>query len=62
MATIPYQNLALHYSPRRSGISSDVMMDMQEIYKLVVEEVMGRGGQCIQMNGMFGTVLRSLGF
>ena len=62
MATIPYENLALHYSPQRNRLPSDVTLDMQEVYSLIVEEGMGRGGQCIQMNGMFATVLRSLGF
>ena len=62
MAAIPYENLALHYSPQCNAMPSDVMLDMQKIYSLVVEGGMGRGGQCLQMNGMFGTVLRSLGF
>lgn len=62
MAAIPYENLALHYSPHPNVMSSDVMLDVQEIYSLIVEGGMGRGGQCLQMNGMFGTVLRSLGF
>lgn len=62
MAAIPYENLALHYSPHRNVTPVDAMLDMQKIYSLVVEGGMGRGGQCLQMNGMFGTVLRSLGF
>ena len=62
MATIPYENLALHYSPQRNRLPSDVTLDMQEVYSLIVEGGMGRGGQCIQMNGMFATVLKSLGF
>ena len=62
MAAIPYENLAIHYSPNRNIGPSDVMLDVQKIYSLIVEGVMGRGGQCTQMNGMFGTVLRSLGF
>ena len=62
MATIPYENLALHYSPHHSIMSADATLDVQKVYSLIVEGGMGRGGQCSQMNGMFGTVLRSLGF
>lgn len=62
MAAIPYENLTLHYSAHSNVLPSDTMLDMQEVYKLIVEEGMGRGGLCIQMNGMFATVLRSLGF
>lgn len=62
MATIPYENLSLHYSPNPSTPSPDATLDVQQIYSLIVEGGMGRGGHCLQMNGMFGTVLRSLGF
>ena len=62
MAAIPYENLAIHYSPDRNVMPCNVMLDVQEIYSLIVGSGMGRGGQCLQMNGMFGTVLRSLGF
>lgn len=44
MAAIPYENLALHYSPHRNAMSSDVVLDMHKIYSLVVEGGMGRGG------------------
>ncbi len=62
MAAIPYENLALHYSSHSNTIPNDVMLDVQKIFSLFVEGGMGRGGQCMQMNSMFGTVLRSLGF
>ena len=62
MAAIPYENLALHYSPHQMMMSSHVTLDVQEIYSLIVEGGMGRGGHCLQMNGIFATVLRSLGF
>lgn len=62
MVTIPYENLALHYLPHQRIRSSDVTLDVQEIYSLNVEGCMGRGEHCLQMNGVFGTVLRSLGF
>ena len=62
MATIPYENLALPYSPPQRIMSSQVTLDVQEIYSLIVEGGMGRGGHCLQMNGIFGPVLRSLAF
>ena len=62
MAAIPYENLGIHYSHDHNVMSGDVMLDVQGTYSLIVEGGMGRGGQCLQMNGMFGTVLRSLGF
>lgn len=62
MAAIPYENLALHYSPHCDKMASYAMLDMQEVYSHIVEGGMGRGGRCMQMNGMFAIVLRSLGF
>lgn len=62
MAAIPYENLGIHYSHDHNVMSGDVILDVQGTYSLIVEGGMGRGGQCLQMNGMFGTVLRSLGF
>ena len=57
LATIPFENLALHYSSTR-----EVSLDPLEIFRIIVEEKRGRGGHCLQMNCIFGTVLRSLGF
>jgi len=62
MAAIPYENLSLHYSSHCNVTPSDVELDMQDIYSLMVDGGMGRGGQCLEMNSMFGTVLRTLGF
>ena len=62
LASIPYENLAIHYSSSREFVPSISMLDMQEIYSLIVERGTGRGGMCMQINGLFGTVLRSLGF
>ena len=62
IVAIPYENLALHYSPHHKITPNDMMLDVQEIYSLIVQEDGGRGGLCMQMNGMFATVLRSLGF
>ena len=57
LVAIPFENLSLHYSSSRY-----VALDMSELYERMVEQGSGRGGQCMEMNGMFGTVLRSLGF
>ncbi|KAF6221274.1 hypothetical protein HO133_002129 [Letharia lupina] len=37
MAAIPYENLALHYSTHRNVTPSDVMLDVQALYSLIVE-------------------------
>ena len=57
LATVPFENLELHYSPYRN-----VSLDAEELYVRMVERGERRGGQCMQLNGLFGTVLRSLGF
>ena len=62
MATIPYENLTLHYTPNHNGLTRDSKLDVHEIYSLIIERGRGRGGLCLQLNSMFGTVLRSLGF
>jgi hypothetical protein len=62
LAAIPFENLALHFPPQRDVRLNDISLDVQEIYKHIVEHGAGRGGHCLQINCMFGTVLRSLGF
>ena len=62
MVKIPYENLALHYSLLHHGSPRDETLDLEEIFELIINGGMGRGGQCLQMNLLFGTVLRSLGF
>jgi arylamine N-acetyltransferase len=57
LAAIPFENLSMHYSLNRG-----MTLDMQEIYSIFTEHGRGRGGHCMQMNGLFGTVLSSLGF
>jgi arylamine N-acetyltransferase len=57
MATIPFENLSMHYSSHE-----EVTLDPLEIYDFIVERSRGRGGHCMQMNRLFSTVLRSLGF
>lgn len=55
MATIPFANLSLHYSK-----SPNVSLAPQDLYHKMIER--GHGGYCMENNGFFGTVLRSLGF
>ena len=57
LATIPFENLGLHYSS-----THEVSLDPLEIFRIIVGEKRGRGGHCLQMNCIFGAVLRSLGF
>lgn len=57
LCKIPFENLDLHYSTVK-GIS----LDTDFLFNKVVERNVGRGGYCMQNNGFFATVLRSLGF
>jgi len=57
LTAIPFENLSMHYSHNRG-----MTLDMQEIYSIFTDQGRGRGGHCLQMNGLFGTVLSSLGF
>ena len=59
LANIPFENLELHYSAKKS-----ISLDMNDLYqKFVIRgERYSRGGRCMENNGFFGTVLRSLGF
>jgi arylamine N-acetyltransferase len=52
---VPFENLSLHYSPSRH-----VTTDPRALYEKIV--VRRRGGYCMENNGFFGTVLRTLGF
>ena len=55
LATVPFENLSLHYSPHHS-----VDLHPDFLYDKIVNK--GRGGYCMENNCFFGTVLRSLGF
>ncbi|EMF13323.1 arylamine N-acetyltransferase 1 [Sphaerulina musiva SO2202] len=59
LANIPFENLELHYSAKKS-----ISLNMDDLYqKFVVRgENYSRGGRCMEHNGFFGTVLRSLGY
>lgn len=59
LANIPFENLELHYSAHKKiSLNMDVLFD-----KFVLRGMKhGRGGRCMENNGFFGTVLRSLGY
>ena len=57
LATVPFENLDLHYSPHRT-----ISIDKDDMYEKVVTSNRGRGGYCMQVNLFFATILKSLGF
>ena len=59
LAAIPFENLELHYSPHHHISVAPV-----DVFDKIVRRgvAAGRGGWCLEMNSLFGTVLRSLGF
>ena len=58
-ANVPFENLELHYSAHRT-----ISLNMDDLYQKFAERGLkyGRGGRCMENNGFFGTVLRSLGY
>ena len=56
---VPFENLELHYSAHKT-----ISLNMDDLFVKFAEEGLkfGRGGRCMENNGFFGTVLRSLGF
>ena len=57
LAAIPFENLELYYSPTKT-----VSLEPQYLFQKIVVRGDGRGGRCMEVNCLFGTVLRSLGF
>jgi arylamine N-acetyltransferase len=55
ITTVPFESLTLHYSKFHL-----LTIDPADVYKKVVERSMG--GYCMELNTLFGTILRSLGF
>lgn len=41
LSTVPYENLALHYSP-----THNISLEPQHLYKKIVTDKRGRGGYC----------------
>lgn len=54
-ARVPFDNIALHYSPTRL-----LSLDRQDLFDKIVTN--SRGGYCMEVNELFATVLRTLGF
>lgn len=57
LAAIPFENLELNYSSHHI-----ISIDPADVLEKIVERGAGRGGWCMELNCLFGTVLRSIGF
>ncbi|KAK0628746.1 hypothetical protein B0T17DRAFT_573861 [Bombardia bombarda] len=55
MVWVPFESLTLHYSRHRL-----LSLDPEDLFQKIVDN--NRGGYCMEVNTLFGTVLRSLGF
>lgn len=56
---VPFENFELHYTAAKR-----ITLDMTDLFDKFATQGLtaGRGGRCMENNGFFGTVLRSLGF
>lgn len=57
LAAVPFENLSLHYSTQRN-----IRTEPHALFDKIIKRNAGRGGYCMENNGLFGTVLRSLGY
>ncbi|KAF4988584.1 hypothetical protein FGRMN_9704 [Fusarium graminum] len=57
IATVPYDNMTLHYSSHRN-----ITLEPQALYQKIVVDGRGRGGYCMESNLFFCYMLRALGF
>lgn len=57
LATIPFENLSLHYSTHHS-----ITLHPQALFQKIIADDNGRGGYCMELNFLFGTLLHMLGF
>ncbi|PON26589.1 N-acetyltransferase [Trichoderma gamsii] len=55
LARVPFESISLHYSPHRT-----LSVDADDLFQKVVEK--SRGGYCVEMNTIFGDMMRALGF
>lgn len=53
LARVPFESLTLHYSKHRV-----ISLDLPDLYEKVVVE--GKGGYCMELNALFGAILKSL--
>lgn len=56
LASVPFENLSVHYSDNNYTVS----LDPEEVYTKIVTR--RRGGYCMENNLLFGILLRSFGF
>lgn len=56
LTNVPFENLSLHYSPSRH-----ISLHPDAIFAKIVEGNC-RGGYCMELNNIFGILLRSLGY
>lgn len=56
---VPFENLELHYSAHKT-----ISLNMDDLFTKFAERGLkyGRGGRCMENNGFFGTILRSIGY
>lgn len=57
LATVPFENLTLHYSAHHS-----ISVHPQALFTKIIGDNKCRGGYCMENNALFGTLLSSLGF
>lgn len=59
LCNVPFENLELHYSKHKL-----ISLNMDDLFNKFAQQGLryGRGGRCMENNGFFGTVLRSIGF
>jgi arylamine N-acetyltransferase len=55
LSSIPFENLALHYSP-----APKISLDKDIVYDKIVRKA--RGGYCMELNLLFANVLKGLGY
>ncbi|CAN8104652.1 unnamed protein product [Discula destructiva] len=55
IARVPFDSIGLHYSPTRL-----LSLDPEDLFQKIV--VKSRGGYCMEVNALFGNILKSLGY
>jgi len=57
LASIPFENLALHYSTHHT-----ISLDPDHLFEKIIASPDGRGGYCMENNKLMYTILKTLGF
>jgi arylamine N-acetyltransferase len=58
LSTIPFENLSLHYT---TCSSPHIFTEPEAIFQKIMLDRKRRGGYCMALNTLFGTILRGLG-